>query len=149
MSNVVDIHSNPFHTFFCVTDIESILIINGTVEFPGTYAAEQKWKAKIPEHGHATVELDKFEKSQDNEFILWINTWNHLLGDKNNNTDMDITYSGATPDGDTMRSSTLGVGYVLRMGTREEVDARFKGCMTSVAKVMTPEAKEKLGKRLH
>lgn len=38
--------------------------------------------------------------------------------------------------------------FVIRKGSRAEVDARFKGIMTSVSTVMTPETEEKLGKRV-
>ena len=99
----------------------------------------------MPEHGHATIDLSKFENKGD-YFVLWVNTWNHLLGDQNNNTKSEIVYCNAQPSGG-MENPKL-VDYVLRKGSREEVDARFKGIITSVSTVMTPETREKLGKRL-
>ena len=38
--------------------------------------------------------------------------------------------------------------FVVRKGSRADVDARFKGLMTSVSAVMTPEREKALGKRL-
>lgn len=112
-----------------------------------TFAGDQTWKAKVPEHGDTSVPLSKFEKHGDGtEFILWSNTWNHLLGESNNNPDMEITYQHAQPAGG--KEHTKNKDFVVRKGSRADVDARFKGLMTSVSAVMTPEREKKLGKRL-
>jgi hypothetical protein len=60
------------------SDIESIVIINNTVEFPGTHSGDQTWHAKVPGHGETTVELSNFEKKDGTDPIIWINVWNHL-----------------------------------------------------------------------
>jgi hypothetical protein len=128
------------------SDIESIFIIQDKVEFPGTHCGDQKWAEKVPHHNIATVDLSKFEKKDDTDPIIWINTWNHLLGEKNNNSEKKMTFQRAQPVGGV---ETLDdKDFVLRKGTRAEVDDRFKGLMTSVSKVMTPERETKLGKRL-
>ena len=128
-------------------DIETVIIVDDKVEFPGTYSGEQQWDTKVPEHGQATIELNKFQKaSNDTDFVLWVNTWNHLLGDQNNNTKAEIVYCNAQPCGGT---ETLdSIDYVLRKGSRAQVDARFRGIITSITIVMTPETQAKLGKRV-
>lgn len=128
------------------SDIESVIIIGNEVHFPGTYSADQAWKTMAPAHMEKVVDLATFEKREANEPILWINTWNHLIGDKNNNTTMEITYQHAQAVGGM--ESLENKDFLVRKGSRAEVDARFKGLMTSVATVMTPERSEKLGKRI-
>jgi len=127
------------------SDIETIFIIKDSVEFPGTYAGKQEWNEKIPKHEEATVELSKFEKKEKDP-VLWINTWNHLIGESNNNTSEEIVYSRPLAANSTESSSTTD--YVARKGSREEVDGMFKGLKKSFNTVVTPERAEKLGKRL-
>jgi len=115
------------------------------VEIPGTYSGEQEWNTKTPKHGHATIELSKFQK-KDQDFVLGVNTWNHLLGDENNNTKVEMDFCNALPCGE-MENCELS-DFVVRKGSRAEVDGRFKGIMTSVSTVMTPATAEKLGKRV-
>lgn len=126
------------------SDIESLIIINDTVEFPGTYSADQVWSVRAPAHNETIVELSKFDKKDDTDVIFWINTWNHLIGEKNNNTGMEITYQRPKDPPESMESRD----FVLRKGSRAEVDARFKGFITSVSTVMTEERGKKLGKRI-
>lgn len=128
------------------SDIESVIIINDTVEFPGTYSGDQTWKAKVPAHNNDTIDFSKFEKRDGTDPIFWINTWNHLIGEKNNNTDMEITYQRAMKEGS--KETVESRDFVIRKGSRAEVDARFKGLMTTVSTVMTEERAQKLGKRI-
>lgn len=128
------------------SDIESIIIINNEVHFPGTYSGDQIWKTVTPAHMERIVDLTTFERNEENNPILWINTWNHLIGEKNNNTSMTITFQKAQAAGGI--ESLQNKDFVVRKGSRAEVDARFKGVITSVATVMTPERRSKLGKRL-
>lgn len=128
------------------SDIESFFIIGDKAEFPGTYSADQNWTAKVPAHNETTVELSDFSKQDDSDPIIWVNTWNHLLGEKNNNTDKEITYQRPQTAGGM--ESLENKDFVIRKGSRREVDARFKGCITSVSAVMTPEREKALGNRL-
>jgi hypothetical protein len=129
------------------SDVETIIIIENDVVFPGTYSGDQTWKEKVPQHNETTVPLSQFEKHGDGlEFILYINTWNHLVGDKNNNPAMEMTYQHAQAAGG--KDHVDNKDFVVRKGSRAEVDARFKGWMTSVSTVMTPERSQKLGGRL-
>lgn len=129
------------------TDIESIIIIGDQVVFPGTYAAQQPWNEKVPQHNITKVGMDEFEKHGDGtEFMLWINTWNHLLGERNNNPDMKITYQHAQAAGG--KEDVDNPDFVVRKGSRAEVDARFRGLMASVSAVMTPERQKETGKRM-
>lgn len=134
------------------SDIETIFIIHDEkekedkVEFPGTYSGAQTWKAAAPQHCEASIELEKFEKHETGEIILWINTWNHLIGEKNNNSTMPITYQNAQEDGG--QETAHGTDFVIRKGSRSEVDNRFQGLMTSVSEVMTEDRKRRLGKRV-
>ena len=113
------------------SDIETVIIINEKVEFPGTYSGDQAWSAKVPSHGETAIDLSKFgkKKEKDDEEngaevpIIWVNTWNHLLGEKNNNTDMEITYQYAQPFGGI--ESMENKDFVVRKGSRNEVDARY------------------------
>ena len=128
------------------SDIESFFIIGDQVEFPGTHCGGQKWNEKVPHHNVATIALSKFDRKDDTDPIVWVNTWNHLIGEKNNNTEKEITYQRPQPAGGM---EALGnKDFVLRKGCRAEVDKRFKGLITSVSEVMTDERKGKLGKRL-
>lgn len=128
------------------SDIETVIIINDKVHFPGTYSADQTWKARKPAHNETVIDLASFERNKANEPIIWINTWNHLMGEKNNNSTMPITYQYAQEAAGL--ESLSNKDFVVRKGSREEVDARFKGLMTSVATVMIPERREKLGERI-
>lgn len=131
-------------------DIESIVIINDTVEFPGTYAGEQKWDCKMPEHTTQAVELSKFEKTTQESGecpIIWSNTWNHLMGEKNNNTDLEITYQHPQK-ADCAKEDKSCKDFVVRVGSRTDVDARFKGLMTTLSTVITEERAAKLGNRI-
>ena len=128
------------------SDIESVVIIGDKVEFPGTHSGEQKWNAKVPEHGEASIELSTFEKKDDTDPIIWVNTWNHLLGEKNNNEGMEITYQRPMKAGST--ETLQNRDFVIRKGSRAEVDLRFKGLITTLSTVITPERAEKLGKRI-
>jgi hypothetical protein len=129
------------------SDIESIIIVHDEVIFPGTYSGNQEWRTKTPKHGHATIELSKFQKHENGtDFVLWCNTWNHLLGENNTNTTEAINYCQAKPCGSIETKDSID--YVVRKGSRAEVDARFKGLMTSVSTVMTEDTAKKLGKRI-
>merc|ERR1712032_1242852 len=129
------------------SDIESVIIIKDEMVFPGTHSGDQAWKCKAPSHGETSVPLDKFERhGEEQKLILWVNTWNHLVGEKNNNGDMDITYQHALPSGSTEGGDSTN--FVIRKGSRAEVDTRFKGLMTSLSDVMTEERQQALGKRL-
>ena len=68
------------------------------------------------------------------------------MGEKNNNTDMEITYQRARPAGSVENNESKD--FVVRIGSRAEVDARFKGIMTTLSTVITPERAQKLGKRI-
>ena len=129
-----------------VSDIESLIIVNDQVHFPGTYSADQSWGIAMPTHNEASIDLSEFEKNDAGELILWINTWNHLFGEKNNNATLPITYQCAQTPGGVESMETED--FVIRKGSRDEVDARFKGLMTSKVKVMTPERRQELGRRL-
>ena len=128
------------------SDIESVVIIGDKVEFPGTHSGEQKWSEKVPHHGEESIDVSKFGKKDETDLIFWVNTWNHLMGEKNNNPDMEITYQQAMNA--TGVESMDSKDFKVRMGSRAEVDARFKGLMTTLSTVITPERAEKLGKRL-
>mmetsp|Transcript_10212 Transcript_10212/g.24435 ORF Transcript_10212/g.24435 Transcript_10212/m.24435 type:complete len:219 (-) Transcript_10212:195-851(-) len=128
-------------------DIETIFIINDKMDFPGTHSGDQDWKTKVPHHGETSIPLDKFERHGEGQSpILWINTWNHLVGEKNNNPGMEITYQHALSAGST--ESKESKDFVVRKGSRSEVDERFKGLITTLVDVMTEERRKALGKRV-
>mmetsp|Transcript_43893 Transcript_43893/g.65099 ORF Transcript_43893/g.65099 Transcript_43893/m.65099 type:complete len:224 (-) Transcript_43893:236-907(-) len=138
------------------SDIETVFIIKNDkgemdVEFPGTYAGAQKWNEKAPSHTIETISLNKFElKKGTNEkemVVLWCNTWNHLLGEANNNSTMAMSYCSPTGVA-AVEPSDMSVSYECRKGTRAEVDGRFKGLMTSVSEVLTEDRATRLGARL-
>ena len=128
------------------SDIESVVIIGDKMEFPGTHSGDQKWHSKVPEHGEAAVELSTFEKKDETDPIIWINTWNHLLGEKNNNTEMDMTYQRPMKAGEM--ESMQSRDFVIRKGSRAEVDLRFKGVITTLSTIITADRAERLGKRI-
>merc|ERR1712137_270935 len=103
-------------------DIETFKLIKGKqgyekIEFSGTYAGEQTWQEKMPDHGTATLNINDFE-TRDGRLVIYVNVWNHLMSHKNNNTDMELVCE------DTHRSSR---------GTRNEVDRRYAGIISKVA----------------
>lgn len=128
------------------SDIESVVIIGDKMEFPGTHSGDQKWHAKVPEHGEAAIELSKFEKKDETDPIVWVNTWNHLLGETNNNTEMEMTYQRPMKAGEM--ESLKSRDFVIRKGSRAEVDMRFKGIITTLSTIITAERAERLGKRI-
>lgn len=128
------------------SDVESVIIIGNEMVFPGTYSADQTWTTKVPSHNEASISLDKFEKHDGGEIIIFVNTWNHLLGETNTNPNQEMTYQHSHPAG--TNEDLEKKDFVVRKGSRAEVDARFKGLMTSVSTVMTEERSKKLGKRI-
>jgi hypothetical protein len=123
------------------SDIETFFIFhddNAAIKFPGCFSADQKWDAAAPHHEVAEIPLCKFETCsttrQDGScatpVVIYVNTWNHLLGNVNNNT----TLATATVD-----------NYEIRYGSRADVDAQFRGLLTSVSKVVTDETAARLG----
>mmetsp|Transcript_57662 Transcript_57662/g.140825 ORF Transcript_57662/g.140825 Transcript_57662/m.140825 type:complete len:226 (+) Transcript_57662:168-845(+) len=136
------------------SDVESIIVIGKDMVFPGTFSADQTWKTKVPSHNEATVPLDKFERHGDgSEIVIFVNTWNHLLGDSNTNPGEKMTYqhpqlAGSSSGGGGGGDGGTKTSFVVRKGSRAEVDTRFKGLITSVSTVMTEERLKKLGKRI-
>ena len=128
-------------------DIETFFVLQGdkdqaTVHFPGTYSGPtQNYQTKNPKHLNATVPPADFEREacqddKDGALVVWVNTWNHLFGPKNNNPDMELVRVSAPTD------------FVLRLGfSRHEVDAQYKGCITSVSDTIPEKIQTQLGQR--
>jgi len=68
------------------------------------------------------------------------------MGEKNNNEKMEITYQRAMKAGSVESMEVRD--FVVRKGSRAEVDARFTGCLTSLSEVITEERAKALGKRI-
>ncbi|KAL3925366.1 MAG: hypothetical protein SGILL_000452 [Bacillariaceae sp.] len=149
------------------------------MEFPGTHSADQKWNVFSPKHTTESVHLSLFEKrtrevgkeqpqqKKDQHPTLYVNTWNHLMSESNNNPDLEMTYmfpvAGkkedvgsaavdayvADTDAEPKNSNTYdSQSFILRRGSRKDVDGRFKGIISSMTTVMTEELERRLGKRL-
>lgn len=131
-------------------DLVTIFILSdGTVEFPNTHSGEQTWETKRPKSHQKTVEAGKFERRGENLLLVWVNTANHLLSEQNNNEPKEEgeEYQAffCLPATSSKPSAT---DYVVRRGSRNEVDKHFKGIVRSVAKLMTPSRQKQLGKRI-
>ncbi|MBT3339710.1 MAG: hypothetical protein HOM34_03270 [Planctomycetes bacterium] len=74
-----------------------------TVHFPGTYSEDQRFKVLVAEHYTATVAGTAFETTPDGRPIIYVNTWNHMMSQTDNNPNMPKTdwsdypvYSGSS-----------------------------------------------------
>lgn len=147
--NILMALGKPFLGQKC--DLVTIFILNDdTVEFPNTHSGNQTWETKRPRNRQKTVDVGKFEKRNGNLLLVWVNTSNHLLSERNSNEpkregEEYKAFFWLPATGDDNPSAT---DYVVRKGSRDEVDAHFKGIVRSVAKLMTPAQKKRLGKRL-
>ena len=66
---------------------------NGKTNVCRDYCGSQKWNEKVPHHNVATIALSKFDRKDDTDPM-----WNHPVGEKNNNTEKEITYQGCEVD---------------------------------------------------
>ena len=123
------------------------------VHFPGTASGpSQTYQTTNPQHVTETVPLSAFERYTSNNnntaetdddtddderpIVIYVNTWNHLFGHRNNNPSMKLLYLSSPND------------YTLRMGMgRSQVDQQYKGCITSVQNPMPPDIQSQLGAR--
>eukprot|EP00906_Rhabdomonas_costata_P034518 RCo048573 len=56
------------------------------VRFPGTYSGTQCWKDRSPQPLDAMVGFQQFAlEVTSRRPLVWVNTWSHLLGEKNTN----------------------------------------------------------------
>lgn len=80
-----------------VADVERILmklrpaLPDGTsaplaLSFPGTYAGGQTWLVPVALHHSAELPIGRFERSAGRP-VIYVNTWNHLFGERNLNPD--------------------------------------------------------------
>lgn len=78
----------------------------------GTYANKQTYNTLNPKHCVGQIPYSEFEWSDDRPHI-YVNTWNHLFGEKNNNPEL---------------SYTIRKNHPLLIGTREKAESDFKLC---------------------
>lgn len=131
------------------SDIETIFFLHklGTVHLPGTASGDSNWASMAPQHLTKTIPLKQFESdSASKRHIFYVNTWSHLMGEKNNNTQMSMVR--VAPAVGLESSDPKESLYTVLQGSRAEVDAQFRGCCSSVSKVMTDDTKAKLGRRI-
>ncbi|GEM_PF-6002123 len=102
-----------------IADIETFYVeINGGGKPPeinfsykgiGTYSGKQTYNSSNPKHYIRKIPYSEFECS-DGRPHIYVNTWNHLLGEKNNNQEPYIIWRD----------------YSLFIGTREKAESDFR-----------------------
>lgn len=76
----------------------------------GTYSDKQTYNTFYPKHCIRQIPYSEFEFSNNRPHI-YVNTWNHLLGEKNNNPEL---------------SYAVWEDYPLLVGTRKKAESDFK-----------------------
>jgi hypothetical protein len=123
------------------------------LEFPGTYAADFTWASAAPRHGTATVLLQDFEQRESAATpgckgpVVWVNTWSHLFGEKNANPAMEMVFCSAAASEGRRSEPWPEHLYPVYIGSRAEVDSKFKGLVSSFAKTMSGAKRKTLGRR--
>ena len=98
-------------TFHLKTNREGKLQeINFSHKGIGTYADKQTYNTPNPKHYVRQILYSEFEWSDDRPHI-YVNTWNHLLSENNNNPEL---------------SYTIRKNHTLRIGTREKAESDFR-----------------------
>ena len=94
------------------------------LRFNGTHSGSAKWYDALPFHVHVNVPATEFlPEASTGRLIIWVNTWNHALGQCNNNPEMETRNDGC---------GYMAVrDYPLFRGSRLEVDRLFGGCLGS------------------
>lgn len=131
------------------SDIETFFILHadGDVFFPGTASGDAGWSAMAPAHVTAAIPLDQFERDEAGRPIVYVNTWSHLFGHKNNNAHMALVRSRPAA-GAAVADDGAADMYPVLSATRAEVDAEYRGYIRSLSATMTPALQLKLGARL-
>ena len=95
-------------------DFRDLRALHGEINFSykgtGTYSDRQTYNTFYPKHFIKQIPYSEFEWSGDRPHI-YVNTWNHLFGEKNNNPEL---------------SCTARKNYPLLFGTREKAESDFK-----------------------
>jgi hypothetical protein len=134
------------------SDIETFFLLqaDGEVFFPGTASGDAAWSAAAPAHLTASIPLDQFQRDGAGRPIVYVNTWNHLFGHKNNNEHMPLV-SSRPAAGSAVAVANDGARvplYPVLSASRAEVDRQYRGCIRSLNATMTPALQGKLGARL-
>ncbi len=100
----LDLDSDGFHR---IADVEDIYYhdmfsspaanIPGSIEFDYTYSGDQRFNVLIAFHYNATIDWQDFEKTADGRPIIYVNTWNHMMSNLDNNPSMPKTDFDAVP----------------------------------------------------
>uniref|UniRef100_A0A7S4C5R4 Uncharacterized protein n=1 Tax=Chrysotila carterae TaxID=13221 RepID=A0A7S4C5R4_CHRCT len=151
-------------TFFVLLDDAGV---PSEIEFAGTYCGDSKFWARVPQHLSARLKLSEFDSvaltvglAPCRAPLVWINTWNHAFGEKNNNTEMEMMYclprSDAVdkvvpPQLSSADAATVASAlwpYDVSVGDRNQVDALYRGLVTTFCKTHSKELKARLGDRV-
>ena len=112
-----------------IADIETFYIetdggrrpseINFSYKGIGTYSGKQPYNSLNPKHYIRKIPYSEFENS-DGRPHIYVNTWNHLLGEKNNNQE----------------PYTIWRNYSLFIGAREKAESDFRMGLTEIFKAI-------------
>ncbi len=80
-----------------------------SISFPGTYSESQVFFTRNVKHYSKTVTLDRFTMIGERP-VIYVNTWNHLFSEKNNNLDLKLV---------TRKD------YPVYWGSRQDVEALY------------------------
>ncbi len=103
-----------------IADVETIHYVHispgapRALDLPGTSAGAQTWSTWFVHHEHRTLPWSSLQFDGPRP-ILWVNTWNHLVGPDNNNPS---------------RAWTEYRDYPVLSGTRAEVEALYADVWT-------------------
>ena len=81
-----------------------------SITFPNTYSGAQTWDVLPADHHGATLAAEEF-LWLDGRPVIFVNTWNHLLSNSNNNPQLDLEFVG---------------DYPVYSGSRAEVQALYE-----------------------
>ena len=82
----------------------------GAIDFDDVFAGDQRWDVLLAEHLSAVVRLDAFEQ-RDGRPVIYVNTWNHMFSQRDNNPGLELVTISA---------------YPVYQGDREDCEAIFR-----------------------
>ena len=109
----LDFDSDGFHR---IADVETISYTSSNeIKFDSTYSGSQKFNTLIAVHHSTILNISDFEIDNNDRPIIYINTWNHMMSNIDNNP------------------RTRKINYIdvpLYKGTRADIQTMFENIWT-------------------
>eukprot|EP00039_Didymoeca_costata_P003503 m.68080 g.68080 ORF g.68080 m.68080 type:complete len:234 (+) comp11938_c0_seq1:130-831(+) len=122
-------------TFFIIHEGEQDDVSKTNIVFPNVYSGDRNWGRLTGTHLTNTLSYDAFDGKDSNmgkHPIVWVNTWNHAMGEVNNNEDAPIDYYAPAACDAPATSDEMLLSYNVLEATRDEVDNKYVGFMDTI-----------------